>query len=164
MKTLFFIVSIVLCLVGASVAGAGYSQLFEGVPGFYLSRNIAELQSDANEILLGIGFLLSGIALILGGLTSAVLALAFGAQREIIVNRESEENKTIKSGEHSIITPQKDKLPETIESQSREVKIGEDGSITYRGETAKKVGQLYHYRGKSFMTQDRLIQEIDSMF
>ncbi|NRQ27747.1 hypothetical protein XMG7_003230 [Aliiroseovarius sp. xm-g-7] len=62
------------------MAITGYDQLSEGMPGFYLSRNIAELQGDANELLLGIGWLLGGIAVMLGGLTSAVLAVVFSSQ------------------------------------------------------------------------------------
>jgi hypothetical protein len=80
MKVFFVILSIVLCAGGSGVAGTGFQQLSEGMPGFYLSRNIAELQGDANELLLGIGWLLGGIAIILGGLTSAVLAVVFSSQ------------------------------------------------------------------------------------
>ena len=57
-------------LLGLVLCGLGAAQVQEGIPGFYMSRGIADLQSDANEILLGIVWLI-------GGLASGVFALAF---------------------------------------------------------------------------------------
>lgn len=77
MSKLALATSFVLCVVGLLCVVYGYQQLLEGVPGFYVSRNVAELQGDANELLLGIGLILCGIAALLGGTTAAVFALAF---------------------------------------------------------------------------------------
>lgn len=64
------IVRYVLVLLGVVLCCLGLVQIQEGLPGYYYSRGIAELQSDANALLLGIAWLI-------GGLASGVFALAF---------------------------------------------------------------------------------------
>lgn len=64
------VVRYALVLLGLVLCGLGVVQVQEGMPGFYVSRGIADLQSDANQILLGIAWLI-------GGLASGVFALAF---------------------------------------------------------------------------------------
>lgn len=59
-----------LVLLGVVLCCIGMVQVQEGLPGYYYSRGIAELQSDANALLLGIAWLL-------GGLASGIFALAF---------------------------------------------------------------------------------------
>lgn len=64
------IVRYALVLLGVVMCCIGLVQMQEGLPGYYYSRGIAELQSDANALLLGIAWLI-------GGLASGVFALAF---------------------------------------------------------------------------------------
>ena len=75
------LLSVLLCIISFFFVVDGYLQLSEGVPGFYYSRSIAELQGDANELLLGIGKMLCGIALLLGGAVASVFALTFAGRR-----------------------------------------------------------------------------------
>lgn len=48
----------------------GAAQVWQGVPGDYIPRGIAELQADASAVL-------PGIAWLIGGLACGVFALAF---------------------------------------------------------------------------------------
>ena len=59
-----------LVIAGMLFALIGAVQVWEGIPGYYSSRGIGDLQADANEILLGIAWLI-------GGLACGVFALAF---------------------------------------------------------------------------------------
>ncbi|MTH62978.1 hypothetical protein [Paracoccus shanxieyensis] len=68
-----------LVLVGVVLCGMGVAQVQEGLPGFYLTRNVAELQGDANEILLGIAWLI-------GGMAAGVFALAFDSRPKVRVS------------------------------------------------------------------------------
>ncbi|WP_323009254.1 hypothetical protein [Paracoccus sp. (in: a-proteobacteria)] len=64
------IIRYALVFLGIALCTMCAVQVQKGVPGFYVSRGIADLQADANQILLGIGWLI-------GGLASGVFALAF---------------------------------------------------------------------------------------
>lgn len=59
-----------LVLAGMLCGLIGAMQVWAGMPGHYISRGIADLQADANAILLGIAWLI-------GGLACGVFALAF---------------------------------------------------------------------------------------
>jgi len=59
-----------LVIAGMLFGLIGAVQVWEGIPGYYSSRGIADLQADANAILLGIAWLI-------GALTCGVFALVF---------------------------------------------------------------------------------------
>ena len=87
MSKLIVVISLLLNIIGFFFVAYGYQQLSAGLPGFYVSRNIAELQGDANELLYGIGLILCGIAGLLGGATAAVLSLVFTKKKKAGVSR-----------------------------------------------------------------------------
>ena len=59
-----------LLIAGMIFGLIGAAQVWQGMPGDYSSRGIAELQADANATL-------PGIAWLIGGLACGVFALAF---------------------------------------------------------------------------------------
>ena len=52
----------ILLTIGVGLCIAGAVQAAEGIPSFYWSRSIAELQSDANHLLEGVVWMLSGLS------------------------------------------------------------------------------------------------------
>lgn len=131
---------------------AGLAVIFLGLFILYLSagvgvdtgvsgvRNVAHIPG----VIIGVGLLIVGAI--------------FAAAGEVIGSQSNRVSVSEK------VDDEKEKLPETLESKSREIVRKDDGSISYRGQTAKKIGRFYHYNGMTFIAEDRLIQEIDSMF
>ena len=68
-----------IALVGAVLCGFWVAQAQAGLPGFYLARNAAGLRGDANEILLGIAWLIWGMA-------AGVFALAFDRRPKVRIS------------------------------------------------------------------------------
>lgn len=60
----------ILLIAGILCGLIGAVQVWQGMPGYYSSRGIADLQADANATLLSIAWLI-------GGLACGVFALAF---------------------------------------------------------------------------------------
>ncbi len=77
MNMILLLLTIILFIVGLVFTVIGYIQLDEGFPRWYGSRNIAELQGDANEVLLGIGWILTGIAALIASLVSSIFTALF---------------------------------------------------------------------------------------
>ncbi len=73
MRFLLNVIRFSFVAVGIACCMAGMAQIDSAQPDFYISRTIAELQSDTVKVL-------KGIALILLGIASGVFALAFHNQ------------------------------------------------------------------------------------
>jgi hypothetical protein len=64
MRTMLLYVSGVFAIAGLLISVIGLLQVNLGIPATAVGRTLVQLQSDSNQVLLGIGFLVAGLALV----------------------------------------------------------------------------------------------------